>query len=146
MTALVRLPHILSQRFLTSSVEFLISDLALASYSIPSFVLSSLSLLSPVLDSHPPSVIITHATFLSNLLELIYDSNDSAYPIIVVVGDVDDKVIATTGQISIVKWEEVERRGTQGSRLPFSTPGELLDVTNFPQLTDSMCNRSTGCV
>ncbi|KAF9821700.1 hypothetical protein IEO21_00546 [Rhodonia placenta] len=107
---------------LNDGIEFLISDLALASYSIPSFVLSSLSLLSPVLDSHPPSVIITHATFLSNLLELIYDSNDSAYPIIVVVGDVDDKVIATTGQISIVKWEEVERRGTQGSRLPFSTP------------------------
>ena len=54
----------------------MISDLALASHSIPSFTLTSKALLSPFLDSHPPSAIITDAEFLPHLLELIYDIHE----------------------------------------------------------------------
>ncbi|PCH38668.1 acetyl-CoA synthetase [Wolfiporia cocos MD-104 SS10] len=107
---------------LNDSIEFLIADLALASYSIPSFVLTSLSVLSPVLDSHPPSVIIADAKLLPNLLEVIYDSNDSTHPTIVVVGDVDGKQVPHTQQVRLLEWIYIERRGAQGEKLPFATP------------------------
>lgn len=104
--------------------EYLISDLALASYSIPSFVLTDLSLLSPVLETHPPSAIITHADFLPNLLELIYDSHDNDRHTVLVVGDIDTKKFSRTEKLKVLKWEDVERIGAQGDKPPISTPSK----------------------
>ncbi|KAI0933158.1 hypothetical protein AcV5_005970 [Taiwanofungus camphoratus] len=107
---------------LNDGIEYLISDLALASYSIPSFVLTDLSLLSPVLETHPPSAIITHADFLPNLLELIYDSHDNDRHTVLVVGDIDTKKFSRTEKLKVLKWEDVERIGAQGDKPPISTP------------------------
>ena len=94
--------------------EFLITDLALASHSIPSFTLSSLELLSPVLENHPPSAIVLHADFLPQLLELIHDSNESIHHTVIVVGEVDvKKYLRGFGALRLLKWDEVERQGAQ---------------------------------
>ncbi|OCH95584.1 acetyl-CoA synthetase-like protein [Obba rivulosa] len=93
---------------LNDSIEFIIADLALASNSIPSFTLNSLSLLSPVLDTHPPSAIITHAQFLPFLLELIYDSRESSHHKIIVVGEPDGKDVK---DLPLFRFDEIEREG-----------------------------------
>ncbi|KAH9951269.1 acetyl-CoA synthetase-like protein [Amylocystis lapponica] len=118
---------------LNDGLEFLISDLALASNSIPSFVLTSLSLLSPVLDTHPPSAIITHADLLPNLLELIYDSHEGAHHVVIVVGDFDHTKIAYSGQIKLLLWEDLERSGAQAEGLPIATPNprDVFSVSFF---------------
>ncbi|KZT74192.1 hypothetical protein DAEQUDRAFT_807867 [Daedalea quercina L-15889] len=115
---------------LNDGIEFLITDLALASYSIPSFVLSSLALLSPVLENHPPSVVVTDATLLPHLLETLYDSHDSTHPTIVVIGDVDSKHERSAEHVQLLKWEDVQSRGLQESKLPFSTssPQDVVTV------------------
>jgi long-chain acyl-CoA synthetase len=103
--------------------EFLISDLALASHSIPSFTITSPSLLSPILESHPPTAIITHAHFLPNLLELIYDANESEHHTVIVVGDFDPKVLAKAGKTTkVLKWTDVEREGAQGETITSAPP------------------------
>ncbi|KZT03502.1 acetyl-CoA synthetase-like protein [Laetiporus sulphureus 93-53] len=107
---------------LNDGIEFLIADLALASYAIPSFVLTSASLLSSVLESHPPSVIITDTSLLSALLELLYDSNDSARPTIVVVGAINNKEIPGSEQARLLRWEDIERSGAKSEKLPFASP------------------------
>ncbi|KAH9930996.1 uncharacterized protein B0H18DRAFT_992194 [Fomitopsis serialis] len=86
---------------LNDGIEFLITDLALASYSIPSFVVSSLALLSPVLENHPPSVIVTDTTLLPHF----------TYPTVVVVGDVDSKHLRSAQHVQLLKWEDVYTRG-----------------------------------
>ena len=97
-------------------VEFVISDFALASYSIPSFTITALSLLAPVLETHPPSAIITHAKFLPHILELIYDSNESEHHTIIVVGDFDPKTVVKAGTIlKVMKWTDVENEGSTGA-------------------------------
>ncbi|RPD65968.1 acetyl-CoA synthetase-like protein [Lentinus tigrinus ALCF2SS1-7] len=117
---------------LNDGIEFIISDLALASHLIPSFTLSSLSLLSPVLESHPPSLIITEAAFLPHLLELIYDSNESEHHTIVVVGDV---AMANLPQVQnkILHWDDIERQGAalDKSVLPAPEPSDVFTVSFF---------------
>lgn len=73
--------------------------------------MTSLSLLSPVLDSHPPSAIITHGQFLPALLELIYDSHESSHHTVIVLGDFDEKKVQGMGQIRVLKWEDIELEG-----------------------------------
>ncbi|CAL1704252.1 unnamed protein product [Somion occarium] len=105
---------------LNDGIEFLITDLALASHSIPSFTLSSPSVLTPVLEEHPPSAIVVHAEFLPQLLELIHDSNDGVHHTIIVVGNTDlDKHL---GAIRLLKWEDIERQGAQADQLTPATP------------------------
>ncbi|OBZ75164.1 Long-chain-fatty-acid--CoA ligase 5 [Grifola frondosa] len=118
---------------LNDGIEFLISDLALASYSIPTFTLTSLSLLSPVLDSHPPSVIITHANFLSSLLEVIYDANESAHHIVIVVGKLTNANVHKMDKLRVLQWEDVEREGasTEQMTLPQPDPQEVFTVSFF---------------
>ncbi|EKM55644.1 uncharacterized protein PHACADRAFT_161674 [Phanerochaete carnosa HHB-10118-sp] len=96
---------------LNDGLEFLLSDLALASQSIPSFTLTSISLLSPVLDSHPPSAIITEAEFLPHLLELIYDTNEGSHHTIIVIGEPDVKRAQGLNQVRVLKFSELERQG-----------------------------------
>jgi hypothetical protein len=76
------------------SLLFLIAELALASHSIPSFTLSSPSLLSPVLESHPPSAIIVDGSILPHTLELIYELNEHEHHYVVVVGETDEKALS----------------------------------------------------
>lgn len=107
---------------LNDGIEFLITDLALASHSIPSFTLSSPSVLTPVLEEHPPSAIVVHAEFLPQLLELIHDSNDGVHHTIIVVGNTDlDKHL---GAIRLLKWEDIERQGAQADQLTPATPSK----------------------
>jgi long-chain acyl-CoA synthetase len=104
-------------------LEFIISDLALASHSIPSFTLTSLSLLSSVLDNHPPSAIITEAEFLPQLLELIYDTNEGSHHTVIVVGEPDVKFARSLGQVRVVKFSDVERQGIESEQLPPTATG-----------------------
>ena len=123
-----------------SSTEFLIADLALASCSVPSFTLSSLSLLSHVLDNHPPSMVITEATFLPQLLEHIYDSNESEHHTIVVVGDLASAKLPRVDNVKILKWDEVEATGASTDKPALPTPGKAYSFpvvmlwTNGPQI------------
>lgn len=105
---------------LNDGIEFLISDLALASHSIPSFTLASKALLSPLLDSHPPSAIIAEAELLPHLLELVYDSKETSHHTIIVVGAFNAKL--DTHTVRILKWEDVEREGAQAQEIPASPP------------------------
>ena len=93
--------------------EFLIADLALASNAIPSFTLTSMSLLSSVLENHPPSAIITEAEFLPHLLELIYDSHEGSHHTVVVVGKPTAKYAQGVNQIRVIEFTELERQGAQ---------------------------------
>lgn len=106
----------------TPCAEFIIADLALASYAIPSFTLASPSLLSSVLDSHPPSVVITDASLLSALLELLYDSNDSIRPTIVVVGAINSNEVPNSELARLLRWEDIESSGSKEEKLAFATP------------------------
>ena len=99
-------------RSLTSVAEFLISDLALSSHSIPSITLSSATLLDPVLEQHPTTPIITHVDFLTSILELIYESGDEAHHTIVVVGEPSPRVMTSVAsRITVLQFADVEREG-----------------------------------
>jgi long-chain acyl-CoA synthetase len=102
-------------------LEFLLTDLALAAHGIPSFTLSSLSLLSEVLESHPPSAIVTHASFLPQLLELIYDSAEGEHHTVIVVGDAS----APTGMqhVQLLSWATLERDGASAELVTSPRPG-----------------------
>jgi long-chain acyl-CoA synthetase len=105
---------------LTAFTEFMLADLALAAHGIPSFTLSSLSLLSEVLELHPPSAIITHGTFLPQLLELIYDSAEGEHHKVIVLGDTTSA--SRVENAMLFQWNEVERTGSQG---PVVEPARL---------------------
>ena len=98
----------------------MIADLALSSNSIPSFTLASSSLLSEVFDEHSPDAIITHAGFLPQLLELLYDANEIPNHTIIVVGQPDTKLVR---QIRILLWDDIERQGAQWEPVEVPTPG-----------------------
>ncbi|CDO70739.1 hypothetical protein BN946_scf184798.g54 [Trametes cinnabarina] len=118
---------------LNDGIEFLLADLALASSSIPSFTLSSLSLLSTVLENHPPSAIITQADFLTQLLEHVYDINESNNHTIIVVGDIDSLKLPRLNNIKIVPWDDLEREGAsvEKAALPVPDPNEVFTVSFF---------------
>ncbi|TCD65411.1 hypothetical protein EIP91_002710 [Steccherinum ochraceum] len=119
---------------LNDGIEFLITDLALASHSIPSFTLATLQVLSPVLESHPPSAIVVQADFLPQLLELIHDSNEGTHHTVIVVGEVDvKKYTRGFGAFKLLKWDDVERQGAKEAVEP-RTPGPLdvFTVSFFP--------------
>lgn len=101
--------------------EFLISDLALATYAITSLTLSNLSLLSSVLDNYHPSAIITHAEFIPDLLELLYDSNEGFHPTIIVIREYTAKKVPG---VTIIDWADIEREGALGEATVPPTPGK----------------------
>ncbi|KAJ7090065.1 hypothetical protein C8R43DRAFT_1050539 [Mycena crocata] len=121
---------------LNDSIEFVISDLALASHSIPSFTLVASNLLSPVLESHPPSAIITHASMLSQVLELIYDAGEANrnHHTIVVVGEPSPQAMATVAsRVKVLKWADVEREGIRVEKIisPIPKPSDVFTVSFF---------------
>lgn len=111
--------------FLRSIPEFLITELALASHSIPSLTLSSASLLSPVLESHPPSAIIVHASLLLHTLELIYEVNEFGNQFVIVVGEVDENVLSKASQhVKLARWADLEAQGKEAPLITSPAPGE----------------------
>jgi long-chain acyl-CoA synthetase len=96
--------------------DFVVTDLALASQSIPTFTISSLSLLSTVLESHPPSAIVTNAEFLPHVLELIYDSNEHNHHTVIVAGELDaGKDYAKIAKhVNLIKFADIEKSGANG--------------------------------
>ncbi|KZV71784.1 acetyl-CoA synthetase-like protein [Peniophora sp. CONT] len=107
---------------LNDGIEFLITDLALASQNIPSFTLSSQSLLAPVLEAHPPTAIIIDAGFLPHALELILDSAEASHHVLVVLGEPDERTVKRCADsIRLVRWSDIEDEG-QGESLGPSSP------------------------
>ncbi|KAI0270785.1 acetyl-CoA synthetase-like protein [Russula aff. rugulosa BPL654] len=99
---------------LNDSLEFLVTELALASHSITSLTLSSPSLLSPVLESHPPSAIIVHASLLMHTLELIYELNEFGNQFVIVVGELDE---------NLARWADLEAQGKEAPLITSPAPG-----------------------
>jgi len=131
MMALVSIPGVDSFPFSVLTVlpgpfpEFLVTELALASHSIPSFTLSSPSLLSPVLESHPPSAIIVDGSILPHILELIYELNEHEHHYVVVVGDTDENMLSKASEhIKIVRWSDVEAQGKAAAPITSPAPGD----------------------
>jgi long-chain acyl-CoA synthetase len=100
-TGLLRLAQLQPQAstvliLLNDCIEFIIADLALASHSITSYTLSSPTLLPAVLESYPPSAILTHAFLLPQLLEHIYETSEqSVEHTIIVVGEPSAQTMAS---------------------------------------------------
>jgi long-chain acyl-CoA synthetase len=104
--------------------EFLITELALASHSIPSLTLAVPSLLSPVLESHPPTAIIVDGNFLPHLLELIYELHELVHHFIIVVGEADEKIVSEASKrIKLVLWTDLEAQGKVAEPINSSAPG-----------------------
>ncbi|KAI0818899.1 hypothetical protein BC629DRAFT_1579348 [Irpex lacteus] len=119
---------------LNDGLEYLISDLALSSHSIPSFTLTSSSLLSEVLDEHSPTAIIAHADFLPQLLELLYDANEETNHTIIVVGQPDAKLARQIRQVRVLQWDDIERQGAQSEpiEVPTPEPSQVFTVSFYP--------------
>ncbi|KAE9406368.1 hypothetical protein BT96DRAFT_915352 [Gymnopus androsaceus JB14] len=139
-TGILRLAGLQAQEsnvllLLNDCIEFLIADLALSSHSIPSMTLTSPNLLSPVLETHPPSAIITHAEFLPTLLELIYDAGEEGrHHTIVVVGEPSANVMASVAsKVKVLVWADVEREGIKNSKImsPLPKPSDVFSVSFF---------------
>jgi long-chain acyl-CoA synthetase len=139
-TGILRLAGLQSQEsnvllLLNDCIEFLIADLALSSHSIPSMTLTAPNLLSPILDTHPPSAIITHAEFLPTLLELIYDAGEEGrHHTIVVVGEPSSNVMASVAsKVRVLVWTDVEREGIKNSKTmsPLPKPSDVFSVSFF---------------
>jgi long-chain acyl-CoA synthetase len=105
--------------------EFLITDLALASQSIVSFTLSSLSLLTAALVNHAPTAIIVPEQFLEHILEHLKDLRQSAHHFIIVLGDEKGKSAQYSQQsgIRILKWEDIETKGGTVPKQDLAPPG-----------------------
>ncbi|TFK55202.1 acetyl-CoA synthetase-like protein [Heliocybe sulcata] len=136
-TGLIRLTNLTAKEsnvlvLLDDSIEFLLADLALASHSIASFTLTSLDLLSPVLERHPPDAIICHASFLPQLMELIYDSAETGHHTIIVVGESPDGPLTLAG-VRVLKWDDVEKNGKQTEKIisPAPDPNDIFTVSFF---------------
>ena len=118
--------------------EFIVTDLALASHSITSLTLSSATLLSPVLESYAPSAIITHAFFLPQLLELIYETEEKRTTeyIVVVVGEPTPLAMSSVASnIKILSFANLEREGVKVEKILSPLPSlSLLKVSTFNSL------------
>ncbi|KAN0115953.1 acetyl-CoA synthetase-like protein [Russula decolorans] len=109
---------------LNDGLEFLITELALASHSIPSLTLSSSSLLSPVFESHLPSVVIVHGSLLLHTLELIYELNEYGHHFVIVVGETDENVLSTATQhVKLARWADLEAQGKEAPLITSPAPG-----------------------
>jgi hypothetical protein len=112
--------------------EFLITELALASHSIPSLTLASPSLLYSVLESHPPTAIVVEGNFLPDLLELIFKRHELANHFIIVVGEVDQKVLSEVPkQTRLAFWDHIEAQGKAGTTI--SSPAPRKSLSYFVQ-------------
>jgi long-chain acyl-CoA synthetase len=102
--------------------EYLISDLALSTHSIPSFTISSLRLLIPIIESNPTSAIITSTEFLPHLLEVIHEANEHGRHNVIVVGELDANH-AVEGQINWHSFAALEAEGVNAEAPAPRAPG-----------------------
>ncbi|KAF8892593.1 hypothetical protein BD779DRAFT_1436906 [Infundibulicybe gibba] len=145
-TGLLRLAGLKPQKsdallLLNDSLEFILSDLALAAHSIKSHTLSALNLLSPFLESHNPSAIITQAELLPQILELIYDHGGETSYTIIVVGEPSSQALASVAsRVKVLKFSEVEREGVRVEKIisPLPNPGDVFTVSSFASSDGSL--------
>ncbi|KAG6872812.1 hypothetical protein C0995_006411 [Termitomyces sp. Mi166 len=138
-TGLIRLAKLKPRQsqvlvLLNDSLEFIVSDLALASHSILSHTLSSSKLLSFVLESFSPDAIITHTNLLPQILELLYEGDRSINHTIIVVGETTSKDLASVASnIKVLEFSEVEREGVRVAKVatPLPSPSDVFTVSHF---------------
>ncbi|KAF8507259.1 hypothetical protein JB92DRAFT_2961403 [Gautieria morchelliformis] len=123
---------------LDDSLEFLITDLALASQSIVSFTLASFSLLTAALVRHAPTAIIVPEQFLEQILEHLKDLRQSAHHFIIVLGDEKGKCDLYSQQsgIRILRWEDIEAKGGTVPKADLAPPPEPSDVFSVSFFAD----------
>lgn len=99
-----------------NSLEWLLCDLALSLQSIPSLTLANLTLLSPALDSHSTSVIVTQSSFLATLLEHLAERAEEGdrSPHIIVVGEESTWGVdaAHKAMFNLASFDSVESAGS----------------------------------
>lgn len=95
------------------------TDLALSTISVPSFTISSLSLLSSILESHPPGAIVLHVHFLNQVLELIAENREYEHHKLIVVGEDELPDVVRKGNVPVkIVWlADLERKGRQAGPL-----------------------------
>lgn len=98
-------------KILSFVIEFLIADLAFAAKSITTMTISSSELLAEVLDSHPPSTIITDSDFLSHIVEQIYDLNQHNNTTVIVVGDPGNVAVKLAKEMDLLLFNDIEKDG-----------------------------------
>ncbi|KAJ6623441.1 hypothetical protein B0H10DRAFT_2009737 [Mycena sp. CBHHK59/15] len=95
----------------------------------------SLQLISSVLETHPPSAIITHATMLTQILELIYDAGEAnRNHTIIVVGEPSPQAMASVAsKVKVLKFSDVEREGIRVEKIisPLPKPSDVFTVSFF---------------
>ncbi|KAK2460525.1 hypothetical protein APHAL10511_006995 [Amanita phalloides] len=128
-TGLVRLAGLLPKKsrvvmLMNDGIEFILSDLALASLSIVSYTVSSAAVLSLVFDQHPTSAIITNAGFVPRLLTLIYRSKlKSSHMIIIAIGEVSHQVTASVpNNVQLLRFSDIEKDGYRTERVLVPLP------------------------
>lgn len=119
---------------LDSSFEFLVTDLALARLSVPVLTVTRLDLITPVIETYPPTAIVVPLTFLDHLLELVFDHIQEGTSItLIVLGDQNNVSKAKTEKtgIPIVRWEDLVETevGSSLEGLQEPSPNDVFTVT-----------------
>jgi long-chain acyl-CoA synthetase len=95
-------------------------------------------LLSPILESYAPSAIITHAFFLPQLLELIYETEEKRTTeyVVVVVGEPTPQAMSSVASnIKILSFANLEREGVKVEKVLSPLPSlSLFKVSTFNSL------------
>ncbi|EJD05963.1 uncharacterized protein FOMMEDRAFT_119392 [Fomitiporia mediterranea MF3/22] len=119
---------------LNDSLDFLVADLALASQSIPSLTISSLTLLSAVLDAQPPSAIILHVHSFSHLLEQIAENREYAHHTFILVGEGDLPDVVEKLHVKIFWLADLEKKGANEAPVesPQIQPQDIYSVSFYP--------------
>ncbi|KAL5490430.1 hypothetical protein ACEPAI_5263 [Sanghuangporus weigelae] len=119
---------------LNDGIDFLIADLALASQSIPSFTITSLTLLATVFDAHPPSAIILHVNFLEHVLEQIAENAEYTHHTLILVGEGDLPDFVEKLKVKILWLTDLERKGAREDAVqgPPIQPQDIFSVSFYP--------------
>lgn len=102
--------------------------MALASHSITSLTIGTLTLLSPVLDSYPPAAIVTDAQFLPQLLELIHEPDKDIQYTIIVVGETNSLESHESSRVRLYKFADLEREGAREAPVSVNVPSMSLEI------------------
>ncbi|KAG8895979.1 hypothetical protein FRC01_012093, partial [Tulasnella sp. 417] len=119
---------------LDSSFEFIVTDLALARLSVPVLTVTRLDLITPVIETYPPTAIVVPFAFLDNLLELVFDHVQEGTSItLIVLGDQNNVSKTKTEKtgIPVVRWEDLVETevGNSLESLQEPSPNDVFTVT-----------------
>ncbi|THH08197.1 hypothetical protein EW145_g2865 [Phellinidium pouzarii] len=125
---------------LNDGLEFVIADFALASQAIPSFTISSLTLLSSFLDTHPPTAIILHVHSLSHVLEQIAENSEYVHHTLILVGEGDLPHFVEKLPLKILWLADLERKGAKGEAIQALSlePEDIFSVSCYPGPNDEL--------